>query len=371
MKRFIDIRVPIETCNFRCHYCYIAQQHRFDKALPVFKYSPEFFGKALSAERLGGPVHINMCGGGETLLPKEMPQIIYELLKQGHYIFVVTNGSCFKRFDEILALVPSDLLPHLGFKFSFHYLELKRLNLMEKFFDNIRKVWVAGCSFSLELTPNDELIPLIPEIKEVCLKNVGALCHISVARDDRKIDVPILTSLSREQYIETWGQFDSAFFDFKMSTFNVKRKEFCYAGAWSGYLDLGTGEMSQCYCGQSQNIYQDLNSPIDFAHCIGYNCKEAHCFNSHAFLTVGLIPELETPFYATMRNRITNDGREWLSAEMKEFLSHQLKEENSLYSEKEKKLYGNKKTLKDGLRFVKHNILRPILYRFKKGNYNG
>ncbi len=370
MKRFIDIKVPVETCNFRCHYCYIAQQHRFNNALPNFKYTPEYIGRALSAERLGGIAHINMCGGGETLLPKEMPQIIYELLKQGHYIFVVTNGSAFKRFDEILELVPNELLKHLGFKFSFHYLELKRLNLLDKFFDNIKKVWSAGCSFSLELTPNDELIPLIPEIKEVCLKNVGALCHISVARDDRKKDVPILTNLSREQYLKTWGEFNSEFFDFKMSTFNVKRKEFCYAGAWSGYLDLGTGEMRQCYCGNVQNIYENLDKKIDFQHCIGWKCREPHCFNSHAFLTVGLIPELETPTYAIMRNRTTIDGKEWLSQEMKEFLSHQLKEENQLYTDEEKKKYGNKRSLDDIKYYIKQNFFRPILYTFKKGNYN-
>ena len=371
MKRFIDVKVPVETCNLRCHYCYIAQQHRFDKKLPKFKYSPEYIRKALSVDRLGGKAHINMCGGGETLLPKEMPQIICELLKEGHYIFVVTNGSVFKRFDEILEIVPSSLLCHLGFKFSFHYLELKRLNLIDKYFENIRKVWNAGCSFSLELTPTDELIPLIPEIKDVCMKNVGALCHISVARDDRKVTVPILTKLSRDEYLKIWGEFDSPFFDFKMSTFNVKRREFCYAGAWSGYLNLGTGDMCQCYSGRTQNIYTDISKPIDFKHCVGTNCKEAHCFNSHAFLTVGLIPELETPVYAAMRNRITADGREWLSPEMKEFLNHQLKEENTLYTAKEKKLYGNKKTYKDLFYFIKHNICRPVLYTFKKGNYNG
>lgn len=371
MKRFIDIRVPVDTCNFRCHYCYIAQQRKFDSILPEFKCSPEYIGKALSADRLGGPSHINMCGGGETLLPKEMPRIIYEILKQGHYIFVVTNGSIFKRFDEILEIVPPYLLSHLGFKFSFHYLELKRLNMIDKFFANIIKMWNAGCSISLELTPNDELIPLIPEIKKLCLENLGALCHISVARDNRKADVPILTDLSKEEYIKTWGQFQSPFFDFKISTFNMKRKEFCYAGAWSGYLDLGTGEMRQCYCGKSQNIYSDLSKDINFKHCIGNNCKEAHCFNSHAFLTVGLIPEMKTPYYATMRNRITIDGREWLSKEMKEFLSHQLKEENSLYTDEDRKIFSNKKDLNDLLHYLKHNIFRPILYIFKRGNYNG
>ena len=38
----------------------------------------------------------------------------------------------------------------------------------------------------------------------------------------------------------------------------------------------------------------------------------------HAFLTLGVIPELETPTYADIRNRVCEDGREWLSKEVKD-----------------------------------------------------
>ncbi len=370
MKRFVDIRIPIETCNFRCKYCYIAQQHRFDRKPSPIPYDPEFIRKALSVERMGGICHFNICGDGETLIPKEMPKILSEIIQEGHYVFVVTNGSMSSRFDEILDLIPPELLKHLGFKFSFHYQELIRLNILDKFFENVHKVWDAGCSISLELTPCDELIPLIPEIKELCLKEVGALCHVTVARDNRKKDIPILTNLNREEYLDTWRQFDSPLFEYKMSTFNVKRREFCYAGAWGGVLDLNTGILSQCYLGKGQNIFDNLSDPIDFDHCIGYRCKEAHCFNSHAFLTLGFIPELESPFYFEMRNRVSSLGKEWLSAEMKSFLSHKLNEENNEYSENEKTKLGNSFSISDMAYYFIHNILRPILYFFKKGNYN-
>ena len=34
IKRFIDFNFPVTTCNLRCHYCYITQNHEFDKELP-------------------------------------------------------------------------------------------------------------------------------------------------------------------------------------------------------------------------------------------------------------------------------------------------------------------------------------------------
>ena len=35
-----------------------------------------------------------------------------------------------------------------------------------------------------------------------------------------------------------WKEFDSPLFEYKLSTFNVKRKEFCYAGAWMFTMNL-------------------------------------------------------------------------------------------------------------------------------------
>lgn len=132
MKRFIDINVPVTSCTLRCHYCYITQHRLFSAALPKFRYGAEFIGKALSAERLGGICHINMCGGGETLLPPEMTTIVRAILEQGHYIMIVTNGTVTKRFEEMMTY-PVELRQRLGFKFSFHYLELKKRNLLDVF----------------------------------------------------------------------------------------------------------------------------------------------------------------------------------------------------------------------------------------------
>lgn len=332
IKRYIDCYVPVTGCTLRCHYCYITQHRLFDAGLPKFNYSPEHVRKALSRERLGGTCLINLCGGGETLLPPEIVAYIRALLEEGHYVMVVTNATVSKRFDEI-AQFPAELTERLFFKFSYHYTELKKRNLLDRFFANIKKVRDAGCSFTLEATPSDEWIPYIDEMKQAAIDNVGAVCHITIARDERDPEkLPILTSLSREVYEKTWRSFESAIFDYKLTIFEQKRKEFCYAGDWSFYLNLATGSMTQCYnTHYTQNIFEDTNKPIKFL-AIGKYCKEHHCYNGHSFIVLGDIPCLQSPTYAELRNRICSDGSEWLKPKMKHFMSTKLWQSNKEYS---------------------------------------
>mgnify|MGYP000361579968 CR=1 FL=1 len=58
---------------------------------------------------------------------------------------VVTNGTMTKRFDEIITWDKA-LLSHLFIKFSFHYLEMTRLNMLDIFIDNVK-----NCTFGLFL----------------------------------------------------------------------------------------------------------------------------------------------------------------------------------------------------------------------------
>lgn len=56
---------------------------------------------------------------------------------------ITTNGTVTKRLHEIIEKA-KPYLKHLHFAFSFHYIELKRLRLIETFFNNIKMVrdWV-------------------------------------------------------------------------------------------------------------------------------------------------------------------------------------------------------------------------------------
>ena len=328
IKRLIIAHVPVSACNLRCGYCYITLQKRWNAELPKFDHTPKEIGDALSKQRLGGICFINLCASGETLIPPEIISIIYNLLIQGHYIEVVTNGTLSKRFDEIIKM-PKELLERLTFKFSFHYLELKRLNMFDVFFDNIQKIRNAGCSFTVELTPHDELEPYIKDIKDICMKNLGALCHLTIARNDLDKNITVLSKHTLAEYSEIWSQFDSEMFNFKKRIFQEKRKEFCYAGDWTAYINIGTGKITKCYWPiEIGNIFDD--KPINF-EAIG-KCPLAHCYNGHAHLAFGVIPSLISLSYFEIRNKRCNDGSDWMSLRMKQFTSGKLKNNNIEYS---------------------------------------
>ena len=199
-------------------------------------------------------------------------------------------------------------------------------------------------------------------MKQAAIENVGAVCHITIARDEHDPKkLPILTSLPREEYKKTWANFDSALFNYKLSIFEKKRKEFCYAGDWSFYLNLATGVMTQCYCSYtSQNIFENINEPIRFK-AVGNNCREHHCYNGHVFLTFGDIPELEAPTYAELRNRTCADGSEWLKPEMRHLMSTKLWQSNKEYSVLKKassNCYIKGKIVKSKLKYALKKVLK-------------
>ena len=327
IKYFFDTYIPITSCNLKCQYCYITQQNLWFNKPPKFNYDKAHIAEALSKERLGGICMFNMCGGGETLLHPYIIDIIEAILFNGHYIWVVTNGTLTSRYQKI-AKLQKDLLFRLAFKFSFHYQELKRTNKLMAFVANVKHMQDVGCSFSLEITPHDELIESIDEIKEFSLKHFGALPHITVARDENDSKAILSKYNTKEQYAKIWQSFNSCMFDFKLQLFSEKRHEYCMAGKWTYWLNIGDGTLKQCYSNdKTQNIFINKTKPIKLP-AVGVKCKEPFCYNGHAFLTLGAIPCMKTPTYAEIRNRLQQDGREWLNPYMKDFISHKLHENN-------------------------------------------
>ena len=311
LKRYIDCIVPIEGCTLRCHYCYITCHRKFNNNKAVFKYTPAQVKAAMTKERLGGTCLVNLCGAGETLIPEEVLDYAKALLENGHYVMLVTNATLTSRF-ELMSKWPKGLLERLFFKFSYHYLQLKERNLLDRFFSNIKMMKDAGASFTVEVTPSDELIPFVDECIQRCVDELGAKPHCTVARDERVPDkLPILTNMTRDEYKAFWGQkFESKLFEYKLSIFEVPRKEFCYAGVWSNHFVLGSGVLKQCYMTLAgQDIVKDPSRPIKVP-AIG-RCQELHCYNGHSWIALGDIPELESPTYAEMRNRVCADGSEW------------------------------------------------------------
>lgn len=339
MKKLISMNIPTSICNLRCHYCYIAQRlNCFEGVQPVMKYTPDEVAKGLSAQRLGGAAFINICAAGETLLTKDFDLYLKAILQEGHYCEVVSNMTITYMIDKILSF-DKELLNHLEFKCSFHYLELKKKNLLDTFSSNVNRAWEAGASISIEVTPSDELIPYIDELKEFSMTNFGALPHLTIARNDNSSKIEYLTNLSQEEYQRVWEQFDSPFWEFKRTIFGQKRNEFCYAGSWSRIVDLSTGVTHQCY-GQLlsyENVFENPEKPFPDKP-IG-KCCVPHCYNGHAWLTLGLIPDFTDVKFGDIRNRRRADGENWLHKDLYAFFNGVCLDDNErLPQNKEKRI---------------------------------
>ena len=330
LKRFINCYVPTETCNFRCEYCYITLKKAFNGKLFEMQYPIDEFKRAIRRERLGGMCLFNLCAGGETLLSPQVIPVVRAILEEGHHAAIVTNGTPTATIEKLLKLDPV-LLEMLYFKFSFHYFELLRTNMMDAFFSNILKVQQAGCSFSVDITPHDSLVPYIPVIQDIFNEKIGAWPHISVARDTTTKELKILTKYSKEEYIKIWSVFHSEKFDYKIKEFMKPHREYCHAGDWTFSLEVGTGNLRKCdgapvpAAMDFYNLYKKPDETIPF-EAIGTCCPIAHCYNCHALLTLGTIEGLEAPTYAEMLDRVDNMGNHWLQPKIRELYSHRLGE---------------------------------------------
>ena len=337
IKRLVLGMIPNQKCNLKCEYCYISQVKAWDEPEKL-RYSPAHIAKCFSQERLGGVSLINLTGNGETMLQPDIVELIEALLAEGHFIEIVTNGTITKRINEVLEL-PKEQLSRVFFKISFHYKELCRLGILNQFFANVNAIHDAGASFTLELMAYDAIEKDIKEIKEICLKNVGAICHATIGRNDARKDKDLLSKHSKEEFRNIWSSLNSDMTSFKLDVINVKRKEFCYAGAWCLFVNMYTGESQPCYWQPfTQNVFSNPEKPIIFTP-VGHTCTQPYCTNAHAHLTWGVIPELETPTYCSLRNRECPDGEAWLTPECKDFFNSKLYESNKKYSKREKLIH--------------------------------
>lgn len=351
LKKFFECRIPENRCNLKCSYCYLSQSHRMHNIKGKYKYDIEVIKKALTKERLNGICYFSLCAYGETLLDEKTIEIAEVLLENGHFVNITTNGTIDKSIEKLLKF-KEEYRSRLQIAFSFHYLELKRINKLSGFFKNIKKVKNKNISFVLQLNLCDDYIPYLNEIKEISLKELKILPQIVLTRDERdKKHMKIESELPLEKYIKIGETFNSPLFDYTVKNFNKPQKYFCYAGDWSGIIYLGTGIFKKCYNDpREQDIFRDINQSIKF-EAIGKNNCKPYCINSSHFLSLGVVPEIKNETYYQLRNR---EG--CYSEEMSKFLSQKLYLNNREYS-KMKKIVVNLKT--------KSLILRKIIKKLR------
>ena len=325
MKKYIGLNVPSTTCNLSCPYCYIRQNSDFLKS-PILPHLPRYIRLCLSQKRLGGQALVGLCGAGETLLGDKIIEVCVELLEEGHFLHIVTNGTVTSKIRELISKA-GKYANHIFFKFSFHYGEFLKRNLLDVFAQNVKYVSGAGASFTVELTTDDNLINQIDNIKEYSLSKFGALPHITIARDETKPDLPIFTKLSDEEYYKIWSGFNSELFEVKWNYFGKHIKN-CFAGERALYIELLNGNVMKCLKQPPiDNLYSFDRKVLEYTR-VEDSCNLPYCYNNHAYLTLGISPLIETFSFAKVRDRITNDGKHWVKPEMYEFMNQKLYDNN-------------------------------------------
>jgi hypothetical protein len=187
----------------------------------------------------------------------------------------------------------------------------------------------AGASVLLQLNLCDAYVPYIDEIKQISMERLGAWPQVALTRKEDTRPFGIYTNGTREEYLKQGARFQSPLFDFTVKNFAVQRKEFCYAGEWTGVLNLQDGILKKCYAEPGGvNIFEDVDSPIDFSP-VRRNCKNIYCVNSSHFMSLGVIPSVQTPSYGQLRNR---PEANWQTPEMEAFLHSRLYESNRQYT---------------------------------------
>lgn len=332
IHKFIELLVHGTTeCNFHCEYCYVWQKREFTQGNITSEYTAKEIRNALSQKKLGGPCHINACALGETLLSKDIVELAYELLDEGHYLSIITNGTITPKIDAILQF-PDELLERMFFKLSFHYAELKRTKLLDIFWKNADKIKNSPCSYSIEITPCDNLIKEIDNIKkEFAVHAKGAMPHITFTRDTNKEGLDLLSELSLEEYKNIWQTFDSDLFNLKCNLYKKQIHQTCYAGSWSYRINVVNGNLQSCYQQELVGTVFDEGQKSLPIIPVGQGCRLDYCFNNHAFLAWGDAPEIVCDNYFKVRDRIADDSTHWVKEAYAAAMQQKLYDNNFAY----------------------------------------
>lgn len=174
--KVINGLIHTSGCTLRCDYCYLVQGNHLNVrgGNTTLKYPLETVLKACSKKRLGGTALFQIIGDGETLLPEDVVPLIHGLLREGHYVRVITNGTLRDKIQELVEKAEKDgLLGRLMLSFSLHFLELEKRNLLERFASNVKYAKEKGVSFFVSIVASDECLEAAERIHAYCEQQFG------------------------------------------------------------------------------------------------------------------------------------------------------------------------------------------------------
>ncbi|MDR2658804.1 MAG: radical SAM protein [Spirochaetaceae bacterium] len=103
-SRFSPIQISlsmVNRCNLRCAYCGDAQDGTFDNA-PKKEFTIEKIKQIFQTPLCRNAIYVNLAGGGEPLLCKDIVEIVEYLNSRGHLTLLTTNGILLPKFIERL-----------------------------------------------------------------------------------------------------------------------------------------------------------------------------------------------------------------------------------------------------------------------------
>lgn len=242
------------------------------------------------------------------MIPDEVVPFVKGLLHLGHVVEVVTNNTLDHRIDELLE-TPKEDLQRLIVKCSLHWNELVRLNKVESYFANIRKIVAAGASSYPFLVICDDYMSKLDEICEICEREIGALphctpCVISENRADflrggTAVTQPSCTPEFVQQIDE---KFHSRLFQESVRFLEIDpQKVFCYAGKYAFIVRMNNGMVDKCHnISTEQCFFENIDKPFECDY-VGCECGIASCGLQYNFFGMGMLPEVpDVPTYSEM-----------------------------------------------------------------------
>lgn len=240
-----------------------------------------------------------MIGSAETLIPEETIDFVKGLIHKGHVVTVVTNAALTDRIHSLLE-APEEDLKNLVIKGSLHYTELKKRNLLDTYFDNLRSVINHGASAYPFLVIGNEYLPYLEEIRDLCVNRLGCVPLVTpcfAMRDELDLkhgtvpDPPVTAELkSRVERL-----FHSRLYEECVRYTKIDPQEtFCYAGLWSFGVNMGDGRIYKCHSSTTdRNFFEDLSLPAEelLKEPVACSCGIANCALQYDFFSYNLMPD--------------------------------------------------------------------------------
>ncbi|MDR2096980.1 MAG: radical SAM protein [Spirochaetaceae bacterium] len=262
-SRYSPIQISlsmVNRCNLRCSYCGDAQDGTFDNA-PKKEFTLEKIKQIFQTPLCKNAAYVNLAGGGEPLLCRDIVEIVEYLSSQGHLTLLTTNGLLLPKFIERLTKAGLAKISISIYPTNIDFLR-ENLAAMNKI-HRIQNSHVITRS-ELEKTP-DELDALVDFVYKAGstrfrLWNCRPFGKDMESSESFTSELPAFqdfykrTSAKYKNFVDWQGLYSA-------SDTNISAKKICRE-LWQLVPIDGGGVTATC-CGSAVNLRSDLNAFVN------------------------------------------------------------------------------------------------------------